>query len=104
MALHPEPHGRDLVHEDLRQHGIAGFEYSCVLPDKITMNGEFDPTSPADERVARIIDLNEFQADGQDLRGSSPESPEPDVADADRARRGSVARSGRETDAEPNRA
>lgn len=34
-------------------------EYSCVFPEQIDMDGEFRIEVPPDERIARIIDLNE---------------------------------------------
>lgn len=37
-------------------------EYYCVFPNEINMEGEWEADIPADERVARITDLNEFRA------------------------------------------
>ena len=45
--------------------GDCRFEYACVLPSEITMSAEFDPNLPADERVARIIDLDSYKAEAK---------------------------------------
>ncbi len=37
-------------------------DYYCVFPDQIDMQGEWEADLDAVERVARIIDLNEFRA------------------------------------------
>ena len=59
--------------------GDCRFEYSCVLPANLTMNGEFDPELPVDERVARIIDLDAYKAEAKICVALSPGSPEPDA-------------------------
>ena len=40
-------------------------EYSCVFPTNITQSGSFDPDLDADDRVARIIDLNAALAEAK---------------------------------------
>ena len=58
--------------------GDCRFEYACVLPSEITMSGEFDPNLPADERVARIIDLDSYKAEAKLCVALSPGSSQPD--------------------------
>jgi len=41
------------------------FDYTCVLPNQITMTGEFDPDLPSEDRVARIIDLDAYKAEAK---------------------------------------
>jgi hypothetical protein len=45
--------------------GNCRTEYSCVLPEQITMTGGFDANLPQDERIARIIDLNANQTEAK---------------------------------------
>jgi hydroxymethylglutaryl-CoA reductase len=45
--------------------GNCRVEYSCVLPAQITTTGGFDPDLPAQDRVARIIDLNGNQTEAK---------------------------------------
>jgi len=59
--------------------GDCRFEYACVFPNQITMNGEFDPDLSVDERVARIIDLDAYKAEAKLCVALSPESPQPDA-------------------------
>jgi len=59
--------------------GNCRLEYSCVLPNQITANGEFDPELPADERVARIIDLEAFKAEAKICVALSPGSNQPEA-------------------------
>jgi hypothetical protein len=59
--------------------GSCRFEYACVLPAQITTNGEFDPNLPADERVARIIDLDAYKAEAKICVALAPGSPQPDA-------------------------
>ncbi len=40
-------------------------EYSCVLPENITQSGDIGENLPAEERVARIIDLEIFKAEAK---------------------------------------
>lgn len=40
-------------------------QYSCVFPNQITRDGEFDADLSADERVARIIDLDAYKAEAK---------------------------------------
>ncbi|MBW1832467.1 MAG: hypothetical protein JRJ10_12350 [Deltaproteobacteria bacterium] len=54
-------------------------EYSCVLPNDITTTGEFDPNLPADERVARIIDLDSSRAESRICVALTPGSAQPDA-------------------------
>lgn len=49
-------------------------EYSCVFPDQITRTGQYDPDLPADERVARIIDLQGEKTDAQICVALTPDS------------------------------
>jgi len=59
--------------------GNCRFDYACVLPSQITMSGDYDPNLPADERVARIIDLDADTADDKICVALSPDSPQPDA-------------------------
>ncbi len=54
-------------------------EYACVFPNNITMTGEFDPDLPADERVARIIDLDAFRAEAKICVALTPGSAQPEA-------------------------
>jgi len=42
--------------------GWCRSEYWCVFPSNINQEGEWEANLPQDERVARIIDLNQFKA------------------------------------------
>ena len=42
------------------------------------MNGDFDPNLPADERVARIVDLDSDKAEAKICVALSPGSPQPE--------------------------
>jgi hypothetical protein len=42
--------------------GSCRAEYSCVFPANINMEGEWQADVPLDERIARIIDLNQTSA------------------------------------------
>ena len=42
--------------------GNCRAEYSCVFPANIDMEGEWQAEVPADERIARIIDLDQTSA------------------------------------------
>ena len=52
-------------------------EYWCVFPSEINAEGEWEADLPLDERVARIIDLNEFRATAKICTAlSAPPPPE----------------------------
>jgi hypothetical protein len=59
--------------------GDCRLEYACVLPADITVNGEFDPNLPVEERVARIIDLDAYKAEAKICVALSPGSPQPEA-------------------------
>jgi hypothetical protein len=59
--------------------GNCRLEYSCVLPNQITTTGGFDPNLPADERVARIIDLDAYKAEAKICVALTPGSDQPDA-------------------------
>jgi len=59
--------------------GDCRLEYSCVLPSQITMDGEFDLELPANERVARIIDLEASKAEAKICVALSPGSDQPEA-------------------------
>ncbi len=42
--------------------GNCRAEYSCVFPANINMDGQWQAEVPADERIARIIDLDQASA------------------------------------------
>ena len=54
--------------------GNCRSEYSCVFPEQINMNGQFEPNLPEDERVARIIDLQGSKTDSQICVALTPNS------------------------------
>lgn len=58
--------------------GDCRFDYSCVLPSQITMTGDYDPDLPAEDRVARIIDLDAYKAEAKICVALSPGSPVPE--------------------------
>ena len=60
-------------------NGDCRFEYSCVLPSDITMTGGYDPNLPADERVARVIDLDSTRAASKICVALTPGSDRPDA-------------------------
>lgn len=37
-------------------------QYWCVFPDEINLDGKWEANLPPEERVARIVDLNQFRA------------------------------------------
>jgi len=45
--------------------GICRGGYFCVLPANINMEGEWQAEVPVDERLARVIDLDEVKASGK---------------------------------------
>ena len=58
---------------------ICRAEYSCVLPANINQDGEWQADVPPDERIARVIDLDQTRAAGKicvALTGNTP--PESD--------------------------
>lgn len=59
--------------------GNCRSEYSCVFPEEINMNGEFEPDLPEAERVARIIDLQGSRTESQICVALTP-APTPDAA------------------------
>ena len=64
--------------------GDCRAEYSCVLPNQITMSGGFARELPLNERVARIIDLESNRADAKICVALSPGS-NPDASSAPKA-------------------
>ncbi|HSN81608.1 MAG TPA: hypothetical protein VLS88_03435 [Polyangiales bacterium] len=58
-------------------------EYSCVLPSAIDRNGQFDPTLPQDEQVARIIDLEGNPTDSRICVALTPSSAPVEAFGAD---------------------
>jgi hypothetical protein len=58
-------------------------DYSCVLPANINMGGEWQADVPADERIARVIDLNETRATGKICVALSSPPPDESIRNAD---------------------
>ena len=58
-------------------------EYYCVFPSNIDMEGEWQADLPLDERVARIIDLNEYRATAKICTALSGEVPPESVRNGD---------------------
>jgi hypothetical protein len=58
-------------------------EYSCVFPSDINMDGEWEADLPPDERVARIIDLDDYRASAKICTALSAEPPPESVRNAD---------------------
>ena len=54
-------------------------EYSCVFPNQITTTGELNLELPAEERVARIIDLDAFKAEAKICVALSSDPFQPDL-------------------------
>ena len=57
-------------------------EYWCVFPSEINMEGEWEADLAFEERVARIIDLNEFKASAKICTALSSTPPEESVRNA----------------------
>ena len=55
--------------------GICRGEYSCVLPANINMDGEWQADVPPDERIARVIDLDQVKASGKICVALTQEPP-----------------------------
>lgn len=62
--------------------GICRAEYSCVLPENINMDGEWQANVPVDERIARVIDLDPTRARGKICVALSTEPPPESVRNA----------------------
>lgn len=56
-------------------------QYSCVFPDRINMDGEWEADLPEEERVARIIDLDEDKATAKICTALSAPPPPESVRD-----------------------
>ncbi len=55
--------------------GRCRAEYSCVLPENINQEGEWQAEVPVDERVARVIDLDQVRATGKICVALTSEPP-----------------------------
>jgi hypothetical protein len=59
--------------------GICRGGYWCVLPANIDMQGVWQPEVPSDERLARVIDLDEVKAAGKICVALTEEPPSESV-------------------------
>ena len=62
MAIRSEPHCGDLVHEDVRGRQLVQGRVLCLFPEEINRDGEWEANLAPEDRVARIVDLNQGRA------------------------------------------
>ncbi len=62
--------------------GRCRAEYSCVLPENINQDGEWQAEVPPEERVARVIDLDQVRATGKICVALTAEPPDESIRNA----------------------